>query len=266
MLRLLISPSFFLFAGLLMLAALLWVRKDRLPAVLAIALCCAFYAFCAPLPTYVVSRLLAVEPAAECRHPAAAEQYVILVGGATGSARSADELHRLERATFQRLVYGLQLASASSASTVLISGGAEVGLTNEARIAEQFALRFGWPAARLGVEEASTDTWTSAVEVAQRLPRTARPVLVTSASHMRRAKLAYRKSGLDVIACPVPDPEALIVPDSLIPQGGTLGRSSQLLKEILGLVTYSMRSGAGTTSGRSVHAIAADGTSYADNS
>jgi uncharacterized SAM-binding protein YcdF (DUF218 family) len=241
-LRLLISPSFFLFSSLLVLAALLWFRKERLPAVLATVLCCVFYVFCAPLPAYVVARLLAVAPAAECRAPGNAQSYVILVGGATGSARSANELHRLERATFQRLVYGLQLASASPDSAVLISGGAEVGLTNEARIAEQFALRFGWPAARLGVEEMSTDTWTSAVEVAQRLPRSMRPVLVTSASHMRRAKLAYRKSGLDVIACPVPDPEALIVPDSLIPQGGALGRSSQLLKEILGLVTYSMRS------------------------
>jgi uncharacterized SAM-binding protein YcdF (DUF218 family) len=241
MLRLLISPAFLIFAGLALLPVLLWWRRERGLAALAALLCSVFYLFTAPLPSFLVARVLQVSPAAECSHPANDARLVILTGGATGSARSADEVYRLERATFQRVVHGLQLAAASPDATVLISGGAEAGLTNEARIAERLALQLGWPAARLQIEETSIDTLTSGTEVARLLPAGTRPVLVTSTWHMRRALAAYRAADLDAIPCPVPEPDALIFPDSLVPQGGTLGKSSQFFKEVAGLLVYRMK-------------------------
>ncbi|MEO6186613.1 MAG: YdcF family protein [Steroidobacteraceae bacterium] len=176
-----------------------------------------------------------------CEKPPADATVVILTGGATGSARSAREVWRLDQETFRRIGYGLELARRAPGAEVLVSGGAEVGLTNEARIAEQLVMQMGWPASRLRIEDASRDTYTSARDVAPMLRAGAPLVLVTSSLHLRRAAYVYRKSGMRPLPCGVPPLDALILPDSLIPSGEAFAHSSQALKEILGLWVYKLR-------------------------
>jgi uncharacterized SAM-binding protein YcdF (DUF218 family) len=241
MLTLLLSPATLLFAGLLLLAW--WLRRSRQRAlfVFATGICLAYYVAAAPATGTVFGRIWATATDMVCEQPPAGATVVILTGGATGSARSASEVWRLDQETSRRIAYGLDLAARAPGAEVLVSGGAEVGLTNEARISEQLVLRMGWPAGRLRIEDTSRDTYTSARDVAPMLRPGAPLVLVTSSLHMRRAAYAYRKAGMRPLACGVPELDALILPDSLIPSAGSFARSSQALKEVLGLIVYSLR-------------------------
>lgn len=241
MLTLLLSPATLLFVGLLLLAW--WLRRSRQRALclFAAGICMAYYIAAAPVTGTVFGRIWATANDAACSRPPAGSTVVILTGGATGSARSASEVWRLDQETSRRIAYGLDVAARTPGAEVLVSGGAEVGLTNEARIAEQLVLRMGWPADRLRIEDTSRDTYTSARDVAPMLRFGAPLVLVTSSLHMRRAAYAYRKAGLRPLACGVPELDALILPDSLIPSAGSFARSSQALKEVLGLIVYSLR-------------------------
>ncbi len=241
MLTLLLSPATLLFAGLLLLAW--WLRRSgqRTPGNLVAALCIAYYLAAAPATPTIFERLWSMPVAAACTRPPEGATVLILTGGATGSAKSSGEVWRLDQETFRRIDYGLEVARRTPRAEVLVSGGAEVGLTNEARIAEQLVLRMGWPADRLRIEDTSRDTFTSARDVAPMLKPDAPLVLVTSSLHLRRASYVYHKAGMRPLACGVPELDALIFPDSLIPSAGAFARSSQVWKEILGLIVYAMR-------------------------
>jgi uncharacterized SAM-binding protein YcdF (DUF218 family) len=151
----------------------------------------------------------------------------------------------LNQATYRRAIAAIDLASKSRTSTILISGGAEVGTTNEAVIAEQFIVRMGWPKMRLMVESRSFDTKTSATEVAKLLQNRSEfesVVLVTSALHMRRAQLAYRQEGLNVLSCATDYTDLFpMLPDALLPDAGVLRKSAELWKEMAGLVVYALQ-------------------------
>jgi len=241
MLTLLLSPAALLFAGLLLLAWWLFRSGQRASGRLALVLCILYYLAAAPASPTLFGRMWAMPVAPGCANPPEGATVVILTGGATGSARSAQEVWRLDQETFRRIDFGLEIARRTPRADVLVSGGAEVGLSNEARIAEQLVLRMGWPAGRLRVEDTSRDTFTSARDVAPMLGPDAPFVLVTSSLHLRRAEYAYGKAGLKPLACAVPELDALIFPDSLIPAAGAFARSSQVWKEILGLVVYWFR-------------------------
>ncbi len=240
-LSLLLNPPVLLFAGLLILVIASWRKRQRLLLVLSASLATAFYIANAPATVNLLAWSVALRAAPECSGNISDATVVVLTGGASGSARKPQELWRLDQATFRRLVFATELAGRAQGSELVISGGAEVGLTTEARIAEQFVRRLGWPADRLRIEDTSLDTYTSARDVAPMLDRSRLLVLVTSDLHMRRAAYVYRKAGMNPIACPVPDPDALVFPDSLLPNPGSMNKFSQTWKEVLGLIVYALR-------------------------
>ncbi|MEP7311020.1 MAG: YdcF family protein [Pseudomonadota bacterium] len=243
--RLLLTPVVVLFVGLLLLAVLTTAQRLKWTSRLAWILAALLYLSTAPLPVNLVAKAIAISPSADCASAWPDSIFIVLTGGASGSARRSDEIWRLDLPTFRRLVRATELARGSAGSRLLISGGAEVGLTNEGRMAQEFVLRLGWPADRLAIEDRSTDTITSAAEVASMLgadPTASKLILVTSSLHMRRAAFAYRQAGVNVLACPVDDPDSgLIFPDSLVPQAAPLQKLSQAWKEVIGLIVYAIR-------------------------
>jgi uncharacterized SAM-binding protein YcdF (DUF218 family) len=240
-LSLLLSPPVLLFSAMLILVIACWRKQQRTLLWLSFGLATAFYVANTPVTVNLFAWSVGLRAAPECGSPIANATVVVLTGGASGSARNARELWRLDQATFRRLVFAVEIARRAPHSELLISGGAEVGLTTEARIAEQFVLQLGWSAARLRIEDTSFDTYTSARDVAPMLDRARPLVLVTSDLHMRRAAYIFGKAAMHPIACPVPDPDALIFPDSLLPHPGSMHKFSQAWKEILGLIVYALR-------------------------
>ena len=240
-LSLLLTPSVLLLAGIAALALFARWRGQKGLFRAGMVLAAFYYAATAPIIVDSLARVVAVRTDPACARTVANATVVVLTGGASGSARSADEIWRLDEETFRRLVFALELAGRQAGSDLLISGGAETGMTNEARMAEQFVRRQGWPEERLRVEEASTDTYTSAGQVARMVEADRPLLLVTSDLHMRRAAYVYRKAGMNPVLCGVPDPDALVLPDSVLPRASALVKFSQACKELLGLLVYAIR-------------------------
>lgn len=125
---------------------------------------------------------------------------------------------------------------------VIVSGGTVVpGRAPEAQIVRRFLLDLGVPPEKVLVEDKSRDTVENA-----RLSRALcarhgfkNPLLVTSAFHMRRARLAFVREGLAVTPLPANfrtwDKKKYVWLDYL-PDAGALGDSATAIRERLGLL------------------------------
>jgi uncharacterized SAM-binding protein YcdF (DUF218 family) len=180
----------------------------------------------------------------EDRHPVLAaaaaphaDAIVVLGGGGhLGWARrpdvSADEL------PYSRLAAGARLWFARRAPVVILSGGGDNG-HSEARTMARAIATLGVPAQALLLEQRSTDTRGNALYTAELARRHGirRVLLVTSAIHMPRAQLLFRRTGLDVVPMPVPEPRVGNGwAQRWIPRPRALRRSGSALKEYLALV------------------------------
>jgi len=102
----------------------------------------------------------------------------------------------------RRIERGIQLHRKGAAPILLLSGGGS-GAEPEAEIMRRAALAFGVPEAALLVEPNSRDTLGNARESAAllRARRWRKIVLVSDRTHLPRAALLFRLSGIEVAGC-----------------------------------------------------------------
>jgi len=148
-----------------------------------------------------------------------------------------------------RLLHALRLYRAGKAPRVLLTGGnvfPQPGLHSEAYYARELLELWGVPESAMVLETESRNTIQNAEYSARILAeRGWRDVLlVTSATHMHRAVLAFRSAGVDVTPAPTDflavdaaAPEAL----SWIPNAGALTGTTHALHEYLGRLWYLIR-------------------------
>ncbi|HIJ80384.1 MAG TPA: YdcF family protein [Desulfuromonadales bacterium] len=129
---------------------------------------------------------------------------------------------------------------------ILVSGGSVFdGHVAEAQLVRRFMIDLGVPSARILVEDKSRDTIENARfsrKILQQRGFT-RPLLVTSAFHMRRAKEAFRKAGVAVTPVPSSFQTSRHRPPvwaDWFPDAGALGTTSTVLREYLGLLYYTL--------------------------
>ncbi len=148
-----------------------------------------------------------------------------------------------------RLLHGLRLYRAGKAPVLIFSGGSLEWLTGSMMSeAEQFfhlAAESGVDESVLLLEERSRNTYENALYTHQMLKERGlnQVLLVTSASHMRRAVAAFRTQGVEVI----PAPTDLRVSRKgftlyqLLPTVNGLEKSTIALKEYMGWWVYRLR-------------------------
>lgn len=130
---------------------------------------------------------------------------------------------------------------AGKAPVILFSGVAEgPGM-------KQFLMDLGVPSAKIVLETESKNTFENGVFVKEKLKslKAKRVLLVTSAWHMRRSAMTFRKMGVEVIPAGA-DYEALTARGSLtpkmlayyLPSADCLNKSSAVLKEHIGYWAY----------------------------
>jgi len=141
--------------------------------------------------------------------------------------------------TLERMRYGARVERATRLP-ILVSGGSLRGRLSlaaamKASYQRDFAIPVRW------TEERSQTTWDNAFYSAEMLKREgiSRIVLVTHAFHMARALLAFRGTGLEIVAAPTlhVDARALDL-ESLVPRMIALHRSYYALHEAIGLLWY----------------------------
>ncbi len=196
----------------------------------------------------LLRRLEAALPAfSEAALPASPPpDYVVVLGGGTIMSSPAEGGHpALSSEAESRLVYGIRLARRLDLPLV-VSGGtvfAQEGIEPEARVAARLAVELGFPEARITVEDRSRTTRENALFTAERVaPR--RPVVVTSAYHMRRAMLAFERSGMTgaiAAPCAYRGDRRPLRAHMLLPSMGALDGSATAWREQIGYYWYRLR-------------------------
>ncbi|MBT6620225.1 MAG: YdcF family protein [Gemmatimonadetes bacterium] len=148
-----------------------------------------------------------------------------------------------------RLLHGLRLYRAGKAPVLVFSGGALTQLTGSTMSEAQQFLRLtvesGVDSAVVVLEGDSRNTYENALYTRQILEKRGwrEVLLVTSASHMRRAVAAFRTQGIVVI--PAPTDIRVVARDfsllQLLPTVAALEKSSIAIKEYIGWWIYGIR-------------------------
>jgi uncharacterized SAM-binding protein YcdF (DUF218 family) len=130
--------------------------------------------------------------------------------------------------------------------TPLVLSGGKAGATTEARLMQRTALALGVPAAAILLEEASRNTYDNARFVAAMLAgdRAPRIVLVTSASHMARARAAFVRQGMVVHPSAVrgqAGPACITAASAWQPDRIAFAQTRTVLVEYLALLVYRLR-------------------------
>lgn len=129
---------------------------------------------------------------------------------------------------------------------ILVSGGTVfANRAPEAPVVRRFLIDLGVPPDRILTEEKSRDTMENARFSRQILNANGfrKPLLVTSAFHMRRSVEAFRRAGLEVT--PVASSFHTVAGRAPVwadwfPDAGALETSSTVLREYLGLLYYTL--------------------------
>lgn len=198
----LLPPGIFIVA-LFALAWYAWKRRgERRIAALLFALTFVFYLLCTSV---VAERTLgwleqAYLPPAE----PAGDVIIMLGGGAMPDSPDVDGVGALCASPANRLLTAVRLQRKLGVP-ILLSGGQVYEDTGaEAKIARRMLIDLGVPEEQILVETRSVNTTQNARYSAEilRAQGLTQPILVTSAFHMKRAVLNFKKQGIDVVPYP----------------------------------------------------------------
>ncbi len=162
---------------------------------------------------------------------------VVLGGGQTVSAGVPANL-QLGGSSLARLIEGIRIFQTVAGSRLLLSGGAVFEDVAVAETMAQTARLLGVPEERIVMDTASRDTAEQA-EAVRAIVQDEPFVLVTSALHMSRSLLLFRKKGMR----PIPAPcdhlsmrSSSLSPFDFFPRAGEIAKIEALLHEALGIL------------------------------
>jgi len=185
-------------------------------------------------------------------------EVIVVLGGGTESGDSPRPMTEVNGAG-DRVLYAARLYKEGTASNILVSGGnvqfsTTRGDTPAAEMTELLEL-IGIPDEAIWQQPNSQNTYEDALYSAGILAEKDidRIILVTSAIHMPRSVALFEKHGIEVIPAPVdftvteqnwestfkPGADELLI--NILPNAGSLGLTTNALKEYLGLLIYGLR-------------------------
>lgn len=180
-----------------------------------------------------------------------AEAIVVLGGVAAPAYPPQPTVHLYEA---DRLTYTAELYREHKAPLIVIDGGKspwDKSLPPESKLMAEILKILGVPSTAILEESLSRNTHEAGVDVKQILldHNIHKVLLVTSAIHMPRALAVFRHEGIDAIPAPTdfedsgPPPKGTLgmlaeTALQLPPDVDSLGQSSRVVKEYLGLIAY----------------------------
>ncbi len=198
-----------------------------------------------PVRDLLISPLENRYPPVSLEAPPAFDSIVVLGGGT--HRRSPDQGGRsaLAPESLARLLQGLALHRRTGAP-LIVSGGVVwegSGVEPEADVARRALLVMGVAENAVLREAGSRTTWENARRVSAMLAPGQAIALVTSASHMPRAMLAFRRAGIACVPAPT-DYRATRgrrIAADFIPSFDALSECFRALREYAGLALYAVR-------------------------
>lgn len=210
---------------------------------------------------FLIHRLEQAYPVYDGRETADA---IVVLGGGTISKSAPRQTVEVNGAG-DRVIYAVQLYRNNAADKLLFGGSyidwrdgvaeTETGVSSPASEMAELARMFGVPDEAILIQDRSLNTAEEAVEDARILRDLGlnRILLVSSATHMRRAVPLFEKQGLEVIPAPTDfsysdqEWENLLRFDAataysfILPSIGNMSALQNALKEYLGYFIYHLR-------------------------
>jgi len=232
-----------------LVALVLLVRDRRKPAVLLLvtAMLVLWLASMPMVADALLGRLERAYPAVVLQD-IPASRCIVLLGGAVepvAAPRVAAEL--LDAA--DRVRMAARLYAAGKAQVIIVSGGRQpwsAFAESEAQATRTLLVEWGVPATAVVLEEDSRNTRENAVFAIPLIEKQAcgRPLLVTSAAHMKRAVASFAKLGMAVFPVSVDvrvfnKPKLTLL--DFLPTARALKRTTEALREWMGQGVYVLR-------------------------
>jgi uncharacterized SAM-binding protein YcdF (DUF218 family) len=182
---------------------------------------------------------------------------IVLLGGGTESPESPRPITEINSAG-DRVLYAAWLYQQGKAPVILASGGLldwELHQTTSAQNMKTLLQMIGVPTDAILLQPESRNTYEDALYSARLLKEKGirRILLVTSAWHMPRSVRLFQAQGLEVVPAPTDfnvtdaDWKELTSPDvrvqilALLPSADSLGLTTRMLKEYLGMLVYDLQ-------------------------
>ena len=173
-------------------------------------------------------------------------RWVVVLGGGVTVDPGLPPTAQLTRSSLIRLVEGIRILGLHPQARLLLSGGTPFGAPrSEAAVMADAARQLGVSADRIVLEESSWDTEGQAAGVRPIVGRDPF-VVVTTASHLRRAMALFEAQGLSPIPAPA-EPHikqgTCAIPDLrwLYPSAENLQVSTVVVYEFLGMAWARLR-------------------------
>jgi uncharacterized SAM-binding protein YcdF (DUF218 family) len=171
---------------------------------------------------------------------------IILLGG--GSLPKAPDFSGLGIPTdtmLGRIVTAVRLQQKLNVPIIVSGGKVYQNESSEASIAKRLLIDLGVKEDEIILDEKSRDTYENAKYTKEICLRNdyKHPILVTSASHLKRSLLSFESVGIDLVPYPASfkskrDPTYRL--HEFLPRSGSLAQSSSALHEYLGILFYKL--------------------------
>jgi len=167
--------------------------------------------------------------------------YGVLLTGMTNTQKlPKDRVYFHQNA--DRMLQSIKLFYEGKYDTLLISGGGATALRSdlqEARVLSSYLESINFPMDRVLIEDKSRNTVESAKAVKEMI-KADEVLLITSASHMPRAKAVFEKHGFNTVNYPTVyfTNDEHISPSMFIPSADALLKWHVLFKEWMGMAAY----------------------------
>ncbi|MCK5686068.1 envelope biogenesis factor ElyC [bacterium] len=170
-------------------------------------------------------------------------KYVVVLAGGHTSDENIPVTSQINSSSLVRLAEGIRLINMYPDSKLVLSGGKTFDPVSEAEILKKVALQFGVEPRRIITESGSVDTETQAEKIKE-LVKSEKFILVTSANHLPRSVLLFKKNGMN----PVPAPAGLTIrkhkqyqPTRIFPNAVSLVHIDAAIHEYLGIIWSKLR-------------------------
>lgn len=170
-------------------------------------------------------------------------KWIVVLGGGHTSDPKLPVTSQLSNDSLNRLMEGIRLYRKLPESKLFLSGGGPFERIPNAKKMAEVALAIGIKKQDLILEEDSKDTEDEARFI-QPIVGQERFVLVTSASHMPRSMLIFKRYGMDPIPAPTDylvKERQRIAPNMFYPTAGSLLKAERAFYEYLGLAWLKLR-------------------------
>jgi len=170
-------------------------------------------------------------------------KWVVVIGAGTSSDASIPLTSRLSQASLARIIEGVRLQKQIPGSKLIVSAGSVYGSGADAEAMFELAKALGVAPTDIVTDAVSLDTETQARIIKETVVDD-QFVLVTSASHMRRAVALFKQAGLD----PIPAPTHYLAqvnegtsPSALYPSSAGIHAAEIAAYEYLGMLWAELR-------------------------